>query len=114
MPMTPVTEEQKQEPQRQITGSYGAWDPGEKGTFELLYILDPANQESVKNRRKKPYTVSSVQNIIEEEKQRRTDLAQKAGFLSETASFLTRSADQFLSRRESTGGKNHSCGFSFF
>ena len=88
--------------------------PGEKGTFELLYILDPANQESVKNRRKKPYTVSSVQNIIEEEKQRRTDLTQKAGFLSETASFLTRSADQFLSRRESTGGKTILAGFPFF
>ncbi len=89
-------------------------EPGERSTLELLYTLGSSNQESVERKEEKSFIVSSVQNIMEEEKRRRMDLVGKGGFLSETASFLVRSADQFLSLRTSTGGKTILAGFPFF
>lgn len=88
--------------------------PGETADFELLYTMNRPEKENPENKEKKEYTLPSVRQIIDEEKQRRKELAKTAGFRSETAAFLAKSADQFLSERESTGGKTILAGYPFF
>lgn len=89
-------------------------EPGESADLELLYTLNPLQKRSSGIAEKKEYTRLTVRQILDEEKQRRTGLAKRAGFLSETASFLAKSADQFLSERKSTGGKTILAGYPFF
>ena len=47
---------------------------------------------------------SLAESVIREMKEHRNALVKKAGFCDETAAFLVKSARQFVSRRESTGG----------
>lgn len=83
-------------------------EAGESKTLEILYTMsrDPKDR--------KINDLPSVPQVIEEEKNRRRNLEKKAGFISETASFLAKSADQFLSERQSTGGKTILAGYPFF
>lgn len=53
-------------------------------------------------------------SILQEMKDERNKLAERAGFRNETAAFLAKSAGQFVSERESTGGKTILAGFPFF
>ena len=57
---------------------------------------------------------SLAESVIREMKEHRNALVKKAGFCDETAAFLVKSARQFVSRRESTGGKTILAGFPFF
>ena len=91
---------------QRVVYSVGA---GGKGTLEILYTADAGKTAGGPG-----WKMLSAGDVIEEEKKRRRALADKAGFASETASFLVRSADQFLARRESTGGRTILAGYPFF
>lgn len=55
-----------------------------------------------------------AENVVSGLKTYRENLAARAGFRDETAAFLAKSADQFISLRESTGGKTILAGYPFF
>lgn len=52
--------------------------------------------------------------IIEEQKTCRKELEERAGFSSDMAACLAKSASQFIAKRESTGGDTILAGFPFF
>lgn len=56
----------------------------------------------------------SAEEIISNMKKYRTALAEKAGFRSDIARMLSKSANQFIAKRESTGGDTILAGFPFF
>lgn len=89
-------------------------EPGETACLELLYTMKPFQKRSEGVNKEKVHALPAVCQVIDEEKHRRKELAQRAGFRSETASFLAKSADQFLSERKSTGGKTILAGYPFF
>lgn len=59
-------------------------------------------------------SADTAEEIISGVKQYRAALAQKAGFRSAHARMLSKSADQFIAKRESTGGDTILAGFPFF
>lgn len=59
-------------------------------------------------------TEISAEALIAEEKQFRRTLAERAGFCSSAARLLSKSAAQFISARDSTGGSTILAGFPFF
>lgn len=73
---------------------------GETGTLDIVWHMEPES--------------TSAEEIIRETKERRRELERRAGFSSRTARTLSKSADQFVSERESTGGKTILAGFPFF
>ena len=73
---------------------------GETGTLEIIYEMEPGTQ--------------NAQEIISGLKVYRKKLEEKCGLKSDIARFLVKSADQFISARESTGGKTILAGFPFF
>ena len=56
----------------------------------------------------------TAQQIIEEQKAYRRGLEEQAGFLTDTAKCLAKSASEFIAKRESTGGDTILAGFPFF
>lgn len=72
---------------------------GETGTLEIIYEMEPGTQ--------------NAQEIISGLKAYRKKLEEKCGLKSDIARFLVKSADQFISARESTGGKTILAGFPF-
>ncbi len=75
-------------------------EPGEKGRLELVYSLEPVREK--------------FGELLEQMRAYRRNLEETAGFHSEIARFLSRSADQFISGRESTGKDTILAGFPFF
>ena len=73
---------------------------GESRELEILYSLDEIREKA--------------DDVIRQQKEYRKNLAEKAGFLHPLAEFLSRSANQFVAKRESTGGKTILAGFPFF
>lgn len=73
---------------------------GESGMLEIIYEMEPGTQ--------------SAQEIIGGLKSYRKALEETCGLRSDIARFLAKSADQFISARESTGGKTILAGFPFF
>lgn len=59
-------------------------------------------------------TNESASQIIQSLKEHRKELEEQAGFQSEIAKFLSKSAAQFISKRESTKGATILAGFPFF
>lgn len=57
---------------------------------------------------------ASAEKIIRETRERRARLERQAGFSSSAARMLSKSADQFVSERASTGKKTILAGFPFF
>lgn len=57
---------------------------------------------------------ATAEELIYQMKAYRSSLKKQAGFQSEIASELAKSADQFISRRESTNGETILAGFPFF
>lgn len=55
-----------------------------------------------------------TEKVFREIKEYREKLEERAGFRDENACVLAKSADQFISRRESTGGKTILAGYPFF
>lgn len=56
----------------------------------------------------------TVDNMITAEKKRMEDLVAQSGMKSEIGKELVKSADQYISNRESTGGKTILAGYPFF
>ncbi|HIV34287.1 MAG TPA: amylo-alpha-1,6-glucosidase [Candidatus Blautia intestinigallinarum] len=75
-------------------------EAGESACLEVIYSLDPISQ--------------SFESLSSQLKEYRRQLEKKAGFRSEIASFLAKSADQFISKRDSTGKETILAGFPFF
>lgn len=75
-------------------------EPGNTSVLELIYEMEPDHE--------------NAEDIVEGVKKARSELAAQAGFTSEIARTLSKSAAQFISRRESTGGSTILAGFPFF
>lgn len=75
-------------------------ESGKTAELEIVYEMEP-----VKDRAKE---------ILDSVKEYRKELVKKANLTSDVAKVLTKSAAQFLSRRESTGGYTILAGFPFF
>ena len=74
--------------------------PQETRTLEIVYEMEQ--------------TADTAEEIISDLKKYRAGLEQKAGFRSACARMLSKSADQFIAKRESTGGDTILAGFPFF
>lgn len=82
---------------------------GCKGVLSVIYTMDEQ-----KNSIQPEDVQSMAQAIIEEQKDYRKELEHLPGFQEENARILSKSADQFLSLRESTGGMTILAGYPFF
>ncbi|MDY4971395.1 MAG: amylo-alpha-1,6-glucosidase [Lachnospiraceae bacterium] len=74
--------------------------PFTSGVLEIVYEMEESGDTAV--------------DIISGLKTYREGLAEQAGFQSETAGMLSKSANQFIAERESTGGDTILAGFPFF
>lgn len=75
-------------------------NPGEKCRLELVYSMETTEKKAA--------------SILAGHRAYRKKLEELAGFSSELAAFLAKSANQFVSRRESTDGETILAGFPFF
>ena len=69
-------------------------------SLEIVYSLEPVTE--------------TAEAILEDAVRYRRELERQAGFQSEAASMLAKSAAQFIARRESTGGDTILAGYPFF
>lgn len=74
--------------------------PGGRSKLEFVYSTEPVRE--------------TAEKIIDDAVRYRKELERQAGFKSEAASMLAKSAAQFISRRESTGGDTILAGYPFF
>lgn len=74
--------------------------PGRTEVLEIIYEMEPGDE--------------AAGEIIREVKKYRKNLTDRARLQSEMANVLVKSAAQFISERESTGGKTILAGFPFF
>lgn len=74
--------------------------PAAKAYLELVYSMEPVKQKAVQ--------------ILQSAITYRKNLEEKAGFCTPAARMLSKSADQFISNRESTHGKTILAGYPFF
>lgn len=74
--------------------------PRSLGCLEIIYSMEPETD--------------SAETIIQEMKHIRKSAAKEAGFKNPVASMLAKSALQFISKRESTGGDTILAGYPFF
>lgn len=92
---------------------------GREGTVSLIYTMDE-RQKDVPGELGYERDISAenirhlVRKAIEEQKDYRKGLEHLSGFRDENARMLSKSADQFLSLRESTGGMTILAGYPFF
>ena len=75
-------------------------DALEHAALEVVYEMKPSNE--------------TVDTIISGLKEYRHSLEYQAGFHSEVARMLSKSANQFIAKRESTGGETILAGYPFF
>ncbi|MDO4599341.1 MAG: amylo-alpha-1,6-glucosidase [[Ruminococcus] gnavus] len=75
-------------------------EAGKQVVLEVVYEMEPSQK--------------SAESIIEQTKADRKALVERAGFTSEIANMLVKSARQFVSKRESTGGDTILAGYPFF
>ena len=80
--------------------------PGEKVKLNLVYSVEKKYLEKVK--------FPEAEEMIKEYKERRQSLIKTAGLSVPMAQELVKSADQFVSRRESTNGSTILAGYPFF
>lgn len=74
--------------------------PGQSAVLEVIYEMEPSRQ--------------TASDIFEKVKESRGQQVKMAGFKSEIAKELSKSAISFISKRESTGGSTILAGFPFF
>ncbi len=74
--------------------------PGKTEVLEAVYEMEPSRD--------------TAEEILAGIREYRRGLVCRAGFRSEAANMLVKSADQFIARRESTGGETVLAGFPFF
>ena len=93
---------------------------GQKRTLAIVWSLDGTEADAAEFERSGSGKSDSAdalrlaENAVSGLKDYRENLAARAGFRDETATFLAKSADQFISLRESTGGKTILAGYPFF
>ena len=93
---------------------------GQKRTLAIVWSLDGTEADAAEFERSGSGKSDSAdalrlaENAVSGLKDYRGNLAARAGFRDETATFLAKSADQFISLRESTGGKTILAGYPFF
>lgn len=93
---------------------------GRKRTLAIVWSLDGTEADAAEFERSGSGKSDSAdalrlaENAVSGLKDYRENLAARAGFRDETAAFLAKSADQFISLRESTGGKTILAGYPFF
>ncbi len=75
-------------------------EAGKQVVLEVVYEMESSQK--------------SADSIIEQTKADRKALEERAGFTSEIANMLVKSARQFVSKRESTGGDTILAGYPFF
>ena len=75
-------------------------EAGKQVVLEVVYEMEPSQK--------------SAESIIEQTKADRKNLVERAGFTSAIANMLVKSARQFVSKRESTGGDTILAGYPFF
>lgn len=75
-------------------------EAGKQVVLEVVYEMEPSQK--------------SAESIIEQTKADRKALVERAGFTSEIANMLVKSARQFVSKRESTGEDTILAGYPFF
>lgn len=80
--------------------------PGEKVKLKLVYSMEKKYFEDEK--------YQDAEEIIKEYKERRQSLVKTAGLFMPMAQELVKSADQFVSERESTNGRTILAGYPFF
>lgn len=80
---------------------------------EILFEINGGAQDFVLAYSDQP-SFCSVEEMMRQEKERLNRLDKQAGFFSPAAHCLVRSADQFLVKRESTGGDTIIAGYPFF
>ena len=78
---------------------------GERVVLDIVWHLERPGER---------FRFPEAGRAIESMKRYRRTLAERAGFHSELANVLVKSADQFVSERASTGGKTILAGFPFF
>lgn len=74
--------------------------PGQRVRLEIVYSTEPVRE--------------TAEEILTGMAARQKELEEQAGFSSRAARTLSRSADQFVAWRESTGGKTILAGYPFF
>ena len=93
---------------------------GRKRTLAIVWSMDGTEADAAEFERSGSGKSDSAdalrlaENAVSGLKDYRENLAARAGFRDETAAFLAKSADQFISLRESTGGKTILAGYPFF
>jgi len=75
-------------------------EPGECGTLEVLFSTVPARRSGTE--------------LLEAHREYQRHLTDQAGFAHPAAQQLAQSADAFITRRDSTGGKTIVAGYPFF
>ena len=84
----------------------------ESGGSSTLAVVFSVERDSTEEQARSAVDVAG--SVIQEMKEERKKLERQSGLRGETARFLAKSAHQFVSRRESTGGKTILAGFPFF
>lgn len=82
------------------------------GSYAVLSVVYSMSNECAEKSGESPR--EKAEKIIEELKTYRMGLEYLAGFQDENARTLSKSAEQFVARRESTGGRTILAGFPFF
>lgn len=78
--------------------------PGERTKLEIVYSMDDTGQG----------IIDEAQGIFQEAVRHRKELAEASGLQEPLAQMLAKSASQFISLRESTGGRTILAGYPFF
>ena len=93
---------------------------GRKRTLAIVWSMDGTEADAAEfeisgsGKSDSADALRLAENAVSGLKDYRENLASRAGFRDETAAFLAKSADQFISLRESTGGKTILAGYPFF
>lgn len=93
---------------------------GRKRTLAIVWSMDGTEADAAEfeisgsGKSDSADALRLVENAVSGLKDYRENLAARAGFRDETAAFLAKSADQFISLRESTRGKTILAGYPFF
>lgn len=85
-----------------------------KGNHEISYVVGELDYAVLEIVYEMEPSGDTAEDIISGVKARRASLEERAGFRSEVARMLSKSANQFIAKRESTGGDTILAGFPFF
>lgn len=85
-----------------------------KGNHEISICAGSQEEAVLEVVYEMEHSEDTAEEIISQQKAYRKSLEKRAGFISEAARMLSKSAGQFIAKRESTGGDTILAGFPFF